>query len=154
MTEPEPTGETNSTDLIAFRIADQDFCFNIMSVREIRGWTPATVIPHAPEYVCGVINLRGTVVPILNLALRLGLDVTDPTPRSVVIISRIHDQTVGLLVDAVSDILSVSEDEIQKAPDFTSGETSGFVEGIITRGEDMIRMIDVSRMLPDRAAPI
>ena len=76
--QTENDGE-DVNELIAFRIAEQDFCFNIMSVREIRGWTPATVIPHAPSYVRGVINLRGAVVPIVDLAARLGLEVPEPT---------------------------------------------------------------------------
>ena len=87
MAEPIENDTENVTELIAFRIAEQDFCFNIMAVREIRGWTPATIIPHAPDYVRGVINLRGAVVPIVDLAARLSLDVPEPTSRNVIIIT-------------------------------------------------------------------
>lgn len=140
--------DTDVSELIAFRIAEQDFCFNIMAVREIRGWTPATVIPHSPDYVRGVINLRGAVVPIVDLAARLHLEVPEPTSRNVIIITQFAGPVVGLLVDAVSDILSVSVDEIQPTPDVASDTTTGFVAGIITRDDRMIRMIDLEGILP------
>src|SRR5580692_4288506 len=100
-------------ELISFRIGTQEFCVDIMAVREIRGWTSATPIPHSPNYVRGVINLRGAVLPIVDLAARLGFAVSEPTARSVIIVAHIGDRTVGLLVDAVSDILTVSDDLVQ-----------------------------------------
>lgn len=148
MAEPIESDVENVAELIAFRIAEQDFCFNIMSVREIRGWSPATVIPHAPPYVRGVINLRGAVVPIVDLAQRLGLSVPEPTSRNVIIITQIDGPVVGLLVDAVSDILSVSADEVQPTPDVANDEAGGFISGIITRDEQMIRMIELEGILP------
>jgi purine-binding chemotaxis protein CheW len=148
MAEPIETEAADVSELIAFRIAEQDFCFNIMSVREIRGWTPATVIPHSPPYVRGVINLRGAVVPIVDLAARLGLDVPEPTSRNVIIITQFDGPVVGLLVDAVSDILSVSSEEIQATPEAAADGTGGFVSGIITRDSGMIRMIDLATVLP------
>lgn len=150
MPEPMEIEADDVSELIAFRIAEQDFCFNIMSVREIRGWCPATVIPHAPEYVRGVINLRGAVVPIVDLAQRLGLTVPEPTSRNVIIIAQIDGRTVGLLVDAVSDILSVSAEEVQSTPDVVSEKGGGSVAGIITRDERMIRMIELAGILPPR----
>jgi len=148
MAEMIETEAENVSELIAFRIADQDFCFNIMAVREIRGWSPATVIPHAPEYVRGVINLRGAVVPIVDLAHRLGLSVPEPTSRNVIIITQIDGPIIGLLVDAVSDILSVSPDEVQATPDVATEGGEGFVTGIITRDDRMIRMIELAGILP------
>ena len=86
----------------------QEFCIDIMSVREIRGWTPATALPHAPAYVRGVINLRGSVLPIVDLAERLGFPPTDASARQVIIVVQVGAQIVGLLVDAVSDILTLT----------------------------------------------
>ena len=97
-------------ELISFRIGDQEFCVDIMAVREIRGWTPATALPHSPAYVQGVINLRGAVLPIVDLAARLGLKPAEPTVRHVIIVAQVGEQVVGLLVDAVSDILTVTDD--------------------------------------------
>jgi purine-binding chemotaxis protein CheW len=88
-------------EFIAFRIGVQEFCIDIMSVREIRGWTPATALPHAPPYVRGVINLRGSVLPIVDLAERLGFPPTDASARQVIIVVQVGAQIVGLLVDAV-----------------------------------------------------
>src|SRR5882724_7312205 len=100
-------------ELMAFRIGAQEFCVDIVSVREIRGWTPATALPHSPIFVRGVINLRGVVLPIVDLAARLGLASVEPTLRHVIIVAQIGQQIVGLLVDAVSEILTVTDDMIQ-----------------------------------------
>ena len=97
-----------SRELIAFRIGDQEFCVNIMSVREIRGWTPATPMPHSPSYMKGVLNLRGAVLPIIDLSARLGMRPTEPSPRHVIIVAQVNRKVVGLLVEAVSDILTVA----------------------------------------------
>ena len=109
-----------SRELIAFRIGDQEFCVNIMLVREIRGWTPATALPHAPPFVMGVINLRGVVLPIVDLAGRLGMKTAEPTPRHVIIVTQVKSKVIGLLVDAVSDILTVTDDNIQPTPEISS----------------------------------
>lgn len=135
-------------EMVAFRVADQDYCVDIMTVREIRGWTPATILPHAPDYVMGVINLRGSVVPIVNLAKRLNLVPQEPSARHVIIIAVIDDQVVGILVDAVSDILGVAETAIQPTPNITSDTTRTFVEGVIAIENRMLRLIDLDAVLP------
>ena len=145
----EPVSQEQN-ELIAFRVADQDYCFNIMHVREIRGWSPATVIPHAPPFVRGVINLRGAVVPIIDLAARLSLEVPEPTSRNVIIITQINGPTVGLLVDAVSDILSVNPEEVQPTPEVALDDSNSFVTGIITHDDRMIRLIDLQSIFPPR----
>ena len=91
-----------------------------MSVREIRGWTPATPMPHAPSYVLGVINLRGAVLPIIDLSARLGMKPAEPTARHVIIVAQVKRKIVGLLVDAVSDILTINDDNIQPTPEISS----------------------------------
>ena len=135
-------------ELVAFRVSGQDFCINIMDVREIRGWTPATILPHAPDYVMGVINLRGSVVPIVNLATRLNLATRVLTARHVVVITVIKHQIVGILVDAVSDILSVPSGAIQPTPSIASDTTRAFVEGVIAIEDRMLRMLDLKAVLP------
>src|SRR5260221_14786221 len=119
-------------EFIAFRIGEQEFCVDIMSVREIRGWAVATPLPQTPDYMRGVINLRGAVLPIMDLALRLGLNSTEPSERSVIIVVRMAERTIGLLVDAVSDILSVTQDLIQPTPDVACDKVKSFVRGLIT----------------------
>src|SRR5690348_13056127 len=117
-------------ELISFRVGAQEFCVDIMDVREIRGWTLATPLPHSPDFVRGVINLRGAVLPIVDLSARLGLGAADPSARSVIIVTRIGERTVGLLVDAVSDILTVTEETIQPTPDVACDTVRNFIKGI------------------------
>ncbi len=139
-----------SREIVAFHVADQGFCIDIGYVREIRGWTPTTVLPHAPDYVKGMMNLRGTVLPVVDLSLRLGLGVTNPSPRHVIIIVMLDERMVGLLVEAVSDILNLPHDDMKPTPDVASGATRNFIEGVFTIEDKMIRAIDVARILPAR----
>ena len=142
------TEHAGMRELIAFRIGEQEFCVDIMTVREIRGFAAATPLPHAPNFVVGVINLRGTVLPIVDLAARLGFGATVPTARSVVIVVRIGRQLVGLLVDAVSDILTVTDDLLQPTPDIASEMARSFVRGVMAFEGRMISMIAVDSVLP------
>ena len=154
MTDVQAYKTGGDQELVAFRIGAQEFCVDIMSVREIRGWTPATSIPHAPRYVRGVINLRGAVLPIVDLACRFGLPATEPTARHVIIVTQIGDQVAGLLVDAVSDILSASGNSIQPTPDVASTMAKSFVRGVLALDGRMISIITLENILPalDREA--
>ena len=113
----------NGRELMAFRIGAQEFCVDIMAVREIRGFAPATPLPQSPAFVRGVINLRGAVLPIIDLSARLGFPPAEPTARHVIMVVQVGNQTVGLLVDAVSDILTVAAESIQPTPDVASEMT-------------------------------
>ena len=140
--------ENEHNELIAFRIKDQEFCVDIMSVREIRGWTPATPLPQSPAFVRGVINLRGAVLPVVDLAARLGLSPTEPTVRHVIIVTRIANRTVGLLVDAVCDILTVAKSALQPTPDVSCDFARTFVKGLLAIEGRMISLISLDRVLP------
>jgi purine-binding chemotaxis protein CheW len=135
-------------ELVAFRAGAQEFCVDIMSVREIRGWTPATALPHAPSFVRGIINLRGTVLPIVDLAARLGLPAVEPTTRHVIIVVQLRGQIVGLLVDAVSEILTVRDDLVQPTPNVASETTKAFVRGVFPVGGRMISRLALDDVLP------
>lgn len=136
-------------ELIAFRIGDQEFSVNIMSVREIRGWTPATPLPHAPSYVMGVINLRGAVLPIVDLAKRLGMKPAEPTARHVIIVAQVKNRVIGLLVDAVSDILTVTDENIQPVPEVSSDLEKQYARGILAIDTRMICLIELGALFPD-----
>ena len=136
-------------ELISFRIGAQEFCVDIMSIREIRGWTAATALPQSPSFVRGVINLRGAVLPIVDLASRLGFESTEANDRNVIIVAQIGEQVVGLLVDAVSDILTITDDMIQPTPDVASETAKTFVRGLIPMDGRMISLIGLERVLPD-----
>jgi purine-binding chemotaxis protein CheW len=136
-------------ELIAFRLGSQEFCVDIMSVRDLRGWTPATSLPHSPSYVRGVINLRGSVLPIVDLAVRLGFPASEPTARHVIIVAQVGDKVLGLLVDAVSDILTVTDADIQPTPDVASDLARTFVNGVLAVQGRMLSVIGLENVLPE-----
>lgn len=133
-------------ELIAFSLGDQEFCIEVVSVREIRSWTPATVLPHSPDHVRGVINLRGVVLPVMDLALRLGLAPAEPTQGSVIIVTQIGNQIVGLLVDLVSDIFTVSPDDIHAAPDVSKTMNRDEIQGMIPKDDRMICFLQLKAL--------
>jgi purine-binding chemotaxis protein CheW len=151
MTDQPLAASVSSRDLISFRVAQQEFCIEVMSVREVRGWTPATPLPNAPSYVCGVVNLRGAVLPVVDLGARLGLPAAEATGRHVIIVAWIGEQLVGLLVDAVCDIVAATDDMIQPTPDVASELVKGLVKGIMALDGRMISLIQLENLFPPAA---
>lgn len=148
MNEPNAHAQDQEMELVSFRVGDQDFCVDVKCVREIRGWTQATPLPHSPDYVCGVINLRGTVLPIVELATRLGLKSSPPSARSVIIVVQITGRVVGLLVDEVSEILVSSTKAIQPPPDMACFAVKTFISGILSVEDRMISLLILDELLP------
>jgi purine-binding chemotaxis protein CheW len=136
-------------EYIAFHISNQTFCIDIMAVREIRGWTPATPLPHAPGFVRGVINLRGAVLPVVDLAARLGLPQKEPTARHAVIVVQQGGQVAGLLVDAVSNILMLNQDSIQPTPEVASELSRAFIKGIVAAEKEVISVLIIKNLVPE-----
>lgn len=148
-TKESPKGA--SMELVAFRIGEQEFCVDIMAVREIRGWSPATSLPHAPYFVQGVINLRGAVLPIIDLSARLGLGPSEPTARHVTVVVQLDGRVVGLLVDAVSDILTIPLEDVRPTPEIASEETRRFIRGVFSIDDRMISLVELDEVLPPAA---
>ena len=148
MNQAQKTEGAGSRELISFLIGTQEFCVDIMSVREIRGWTPATPLPHSPPFVRGVINLRGAILSIVDLAARLGFPPTEPSARAVIIVAQVGCQVVGLLVDAVTGILTVTADTVQPTPDVASDMARSFVTGVLAVEGRMISLITLDHVLP------
>lgn len=140
--------DANEVELLSFLVGGQDYSVDIMSVREIRGGASATSLPHSPGYVRGVINLRGTVLPILDLARRLGMNVETDESRNVIIVVAIEDRTVGLMVDAVSDILAIAEEDMQPPPEMQTEHGRNFVSALTIVDGRMIRVLDLNAVLP------
>ncbi len=132
---------------ITFRSGAQEFGADIMAIREIRGWTETTPLPHAPDYVRGVINLRGVVLPVVDLKARLGLGLTQANPKHVIVVVQAADRTIGLLVDAVSDILTVTAGDIQPTPELAREAQSEFVEGIAVLSERLVTILGMDRLV-------
>jgi purine-binding chemotaxis protein CheW len=141
---------TKPRELISFIIGKQEFCVDIMSVREIRGWSPATPLPHSPAFVRGVINLRGAVLSIVDLACRLGLPTSEPSARHVIIVAQVGTQVAGLLVDAVTGILTVTAETIRPTPDVASEMARSFVKGVLAIDNRMITLITLDHVLPSQ----
>lgn len=143
------TQSTSEVELLSFRLADEEYSVDIMSVREIRGWTRATPLPHAPAHVRGVINLRGTVLPVVDLSVRLGMAPVEGDARNVIIVVQVGSQTAGLLVDAVSDILALPRTELQTPPELAADTAHSFIEALTIVEGRMIRVLDLTAVLPD-----
>ena len=136
----------NAVQLIAFSIGDQSYGVEITSVREIRAWNGATPLPNTREFVRGVINLRGTIVPIFDLRARFGEGQTEPTKNHVVVVMSVGEKWVGMLVDAVSDILTVSRDDIHAVPEGNMLDTE-LLDGIVTHDGRMVGLIDLNAVI-------
>ncbi len=135
-------------EMITFLVGTQEFCVDVMSVREIRVWMPVTPLVHAPSFVCGMLNLRGAILPIIDFAARLGLPPTEPGSRHAILVVDIANQMVGLLVEGVSEILTISQDKIQPTPDVASQMAKDFVSGIVAVDKRMISLISLHAILP------
>lgn len=133
-------------EIIAFHLGDQQFCIKTTSIREIRGWAAATPLPHAPPHVLGVMNLRGSVIPVIDLAARLGVRGAVSTDRSAIVVAEIGSSIVGLVVDRVSDILSIGSDRIQPVPDLGTSFDPTFSYGIIPLEQGMVCFLNLDYM--------
>jgi purine-binding chemotaxis protein CheW len=133
--------------LISFDIAGEGYCLDVMGVREIRGWTPITSMPSAPGHIRGMINLRGSVIPVVDLAVRLGQGRSEGTARTVIIVVEDAGQLTGLLVDAVSEIFTVELKNIQPPPEIAPA-TRELVQGVITgQGERLLSWLSLEQLV-------
>jgi purine-binding chemotaxis protein CheW len=142
--------ESTRAELISFAIGEEQYGVDIMAVREIKGWSEINYLPGQPDYVRGVLNLRGVMVPIIDLRCRFGGGLTEATPLHVVIIVQIEDQQIGLLADRVLDIVAFESAQVQPVPSVVRNGRTEFLSGLLTVEAGMIAMIDLSHLLDDR----
>jgi len=133
-------------ELITCEVAGQLFGLDIMAVREIRAWTPATPLPQVPDFVAGVVNLRGTVLPVVDLAARLGWAATEATPRHAIIVVQLGGKTMGLIVDSVSDIVTLPRDSLQQPPASGEEDVARFLQGLAALGDRMVMVLDLDQL--------
>jgi purine-binding chemotaxis protein CheW len=145
--EGTAAGAAELIQFISFAIGDDQYGVDIMAVREIKGWSEITHLPKQPDYVRGVLNLRGVIVPIIDLRCRFGQGLTEATPLHVVIIVQIDQQLVGLLADRVLDIVSFDPAKIKTVPKVAQSERLNFLSGIATIDNAMIALIELSNLL-------
>ncbi len=137
------------SELLSVRIGEQEFAMDIRSIREIRGWIASTHLPHAPSYIKGMINLRGTVLVVIDLADRLGLQSQEPNAASVVVVVETADQVAGLLVDAVCDIITVTDDMRQETPETGSDASKEYIESLIMMDNRIISIVSIPAIMPE-----
>jgi purine-binding chemotaxis protein CheW len=134
-------------EYLTYRLGAEEYGVDIQKVQEIRSCETPTRIPGAPAYVKGVVNLRGVIVPIVDLRLKLGCERADYNPFTVVIVLAVHKRVVGVVVDSVSDVLDLQAEAIKPPPDLAAGEASEFVTGIASVAERMLMLVDMDCLL-------
>ena len=137
----------SSGQFIVFAIGDDQYGVDIMAVREIKGWVDITHLPKQPEYVRGVLNLRGAIVPIMDLRCRFGQGLTATSPLHIMIIVQIDGRQIGLIGDRVLDIVSVEMGKIQQVPRTSAGAARDFLAGLVTHDDGMIALIDLPSLM-------
>lgn len=143
----------DTVELLSFRLGDQEYCLDIMSVREIRGWSGATPLPFAPAHVKGVINLRGTVLPVIDLAVRLGMSPVRGDERNIIVVVQSGAVSAGFLVDAVSDILTIAASALQPPPEMIGDDLTGrFVRALTLVEGELVRVLDLPSLMPGERA--
>lgn len=141
--------ESSAVQLISFAIGDEQYGVDIMAVREIKGWTEIMPLPGQSEYVRGVLNLRGAIVPIVDLRCRFGQGLTKAGPLHICIIVQIGEKPIGLLADRVLDIVSLDASEIKPEPRVTQSQRVSFLSGLVTTETGMIALIDLPNLLAE-----
>lgn len=152
----EQIDQNHSDDdqVLSFVLGNEEYGVDILRVQEIKGWEKTTDIPNTPDYVMGVINLRGAVVPIVDLRVRFGLDNITYNDSTVVVIVRAEDSSgshkiIGMVVDGVSDVHSVSQQTLQAAPSMSGTINTEYVKGLATVGDKMVIILHIDQLIND-----
>jgi purine-binding chemotaxis protein CheW len=127
--------------LITFELGEQVLGVDVMAIREIRAWSASTPLPNMPTHVCGVVNLRGTILPVIDLRQLLGWGLTQPSARHVIIVVLVAGQLQGMIVDGVNDIVSVNGNEMQAPPEMVEHQCRRIVQGIVTVDDRMVMVL-------------
>ncbi len=143
--------EESGSQFLTFQLDNEAYGVDILRVQEIKGWTPVTCIPNTPEYLKGVLNLRGTIVPIIDMRLRFNLETMEYNAETVIIVLSVQsgsgERVVGIVVDSVSDVLSVKTEEMKPSPDFGTNVHTEFIDGLAAVDEQMVMLLDIDKML-------
>jgi purine-binding chemotaxis protein CheW len=138
---------------LTFELGNETYGVEILRVREIRGWTPVTRIPQAPPHVLGVLNLRGSIVPVIDLRMRFALERADYTKVTVIIVLSVHScaglREVGVVVDGVSDVVAVDSANIMQAPDLGTRMATEYIRGLVTLSDcdRIVVLLDIDRLI-------
>lgn len=143
--------QVNAAQYLSFTLDNEEYGVDILRVQEIRSWEPISRIPNVPHYEKGVVNLRGSIVPIIDLREKLGIKSAEYTPLTVVVVLQMNDnnktRTMGVVVDSVSDVINLDKTKIQDAPDFGAKVSNEFINGLVSVNERMVILLDVDKLL-------
>jgi purine-binding chemotaxis protein CheW len=139
--------EVEGREFLSFRLGAEEYGIDILKVQEIRGWESPTAIANTPEFIKGVINLRGIIVPIVDLRIKFRLGAASYDALTVVIILSVAKRVVGIVVDAVSDVITLAPQQIRPAPEFGAAVDARFITGLGTVGERMLILADIERLI-------
>ena len=140
---------TDGSQFLTFNLGDELYGVDILRVQEIKGYTAVTKIPNTPSHIKGVLNLRGTIVPIIELRTKFGMPTIDYTAFTVIIVVVVRDKVMGLVVDSVSDVLNIDKKDIQPSPQFGAQVDVSFLNGIGKSGDKLVALLDMDRLLLD-----
>ena len=145
--------QSTENQYLTFILDEEEFGVDILSVQELRGWESATPMPNTPDWIEGVINLRGVIVPIVCLRKRFGLAHREPSPTTVVIIVKVtaddKERVLGIVVDAVSEVYNINVSDLQGAPNMNGAISVEFIKGLATIDEKMVILLDIGRLVND-----
>lgn len=140
---------TDGSQFLTFQLGEELYGVDILRVQEIKGYTAVTRIPNTPPHIKGVLNLRGTIVPIVELRTKFGMPTIDYTMFTVIVVVVVREKIMGLVVDAVSDVLNIDKKDIQPAPQFGAKVDVSFLNGIGKSGDKLVALLDMDRLLSD-----
>ena len=149
-TEQKQKTSGASRELLTFTLGSEEYGIDILKVQEIRGYEAVTTIANAPEFIKGVINLRGIIVPVVDMRIKFKLGSVTYNETTVVIILNVANRVVGMVVDGVSDVTTLKADEIKPPPEFGSGLDTDICKGLGTVDERMIILVDIEKLMSSR----
>ncbi len=143
-----------SGQYLTFTLAEQEYGISILQVQEIKGRASITPIPNTPTHIGGVMNLRGAIIPVIDLRQKFRLPPVTVSPFTVIIVVTVGVRVMGLLVDSVSDVLAVSPGEMQPPPDLGAEGAVSFIAGMVIAGGQLVTLLDMEQLLSDDVAPL
>jgi len=145
----ENAGNAQHRQCVTFRLDEEVYGINVMLVQEVLRITDIAPVPGAPGYVVGIINLRGNVVTVIDTRMRFGLPSREMDDSTRIVIIEAEKQTVGIVVDSVAEVVDIYSNEIESAPNVGNDETARYIEGVVSRGEELLILVDLNKLLSD-----
>ncbi len=147
MADESATGIQEQMQCVTFTLEDEIYGINVMQVQEVLREIEVAPVPGAPHYVMGIINLRGNVVSVIDARIRFGLPARDSTDLTRIIVIEVQQHIIGILVDSVAEVVDINRSEVETAPNVGTDETSKYIDGVVSRGEKLLILVDLNKLL-------